>query len=184
VGLGLPVVVGAAATELVRWLELPPELLRSVRELAERIQKDLSMPVALVTIALLPAICEEALFRGWLLSALRRRLNPIATCAVVGVIFGLFHLDLLRVGTTALIGVALAYARLRSASILPCVVIHALNNGAAVVIAKFAPAEPELPLESVPWPLLAPAMLMVAAGLWLLGKSSPPAMVDEPRARA
>jgi membrane protease YdiL (CAAX protease family) len=75
---------------------------------------------------------EELLFRGFLFSALRRRL-PLAPAALVaGGLFGAAHgpplastLDL------ALLGVALCVLYERTGSLLPCVGVHAVHNGIA-----------------------------------------------------
>ncbi len=83
-------------------------------------------------VAVLPGICEEITFRGVLLHALRQRLRPVALCLVVGVIFGLFHIDLIRLLPTALLGTAMAALTLVTGSIFPAMLWHALNNACAI----------------------------------------------------
>ncbi|MEE8523236.1 MAG: CPBP family intramembrane glutamic endopeptidase, partial [Thermoanaerobaculia bacterium] len=87
----------------------------------------------LLILAVLPGICEEVAFRGVLLHGLRRRYSPLGLCLVVGLIFGLFHLDLARVLPTAFLGTAVAGVTLLTGSIYPAMLWHALNNATAVL---------------------------------------------------
>lgn len=84
--------------------------------------------------AVSPAVCEEALFRGVILSALRRRLGPVATIVVVSVLFGVFHLSIYRFVPTALISLPITYVALRTGSIFPGMVMHGLNNAFALLL--------------------------------------------------
>ena len=83
--------------------------------------------------ALLPALCEELLFRGTLLGLLRRSAGPIATCLVVGALFGVVHLHLIRMLPTGILGVLLCAAVWRSGSLWVPITIHALHNGFLVL---------------------------------------------------
>ena len=50
--------------------------------------------LSFVTVAISPAICEEALFRGTFVSSLRGRLGKWAVLLISGCIFGMFHYQL------------------------------------------------------------------------------------------
>ncbi|MCF6283715.1 MAG: ABC transporter permease subunit [Candidatus Hydrogenedentes bacterium] len=88
----------------------------------------------LFVIALSPAICEEVLFRGPILSGLRTRLNPWASCLVVGILFGMFHLSIYRFLPTAVLGVLLTYLTVRTGSIYASMLLHFINNALAVLL--------------------------------------------------
>ena len=60
-------------------------------------------------VAVSPAICEEAVYRGFILHHLGV-LPPWARVLLCGALFGVFHLDVTRFGSTALLGVALSWA--------------------------------------------------------------------------
>jgi len=90
--------------------------------------------VLLLAIAVSPAICEEILFRGAILSGFRRTLRPATTVLLVGLLFGLSHIFIYRVPSTAFIGVAITYVVLRAGSIYPGMLMHFLINGLAVLI--------------------------------------------------
>lgn len=125
-GIGLP---GIAL--LISWAQEPvvpvPEAF--TRQMQDALLGDHSLVVVLATFALLPAVCEEILFRGAIQGMLRRSLPPVALCLLVGVLFGAFHLSLSRFLPTGILGAVLAYAALRSRSIAVPMLMHALNNG-------------------------------------------------------
>lgn len=86
----------------------------------------------LLIVAVCPAVCEEMLFRGYLL----HRLRPLPVwgrALVCGVLFGAFHLDPLRFLPTAILGVALSWAVLQNRSLLPGMLMHFFNNGLSVL---------------------------------------------------
>lgn len=89
---------------------------------------------ALALIALTPAICEEILFRGFILSGLRRDSGPWAAVIVSALLFGVTHLDPARLGAVTTLGAVLAVIALRSRSIVPCILCHFTHNGLALVI--------------------------------------------------
>jgi sodium transport system permease protein len=125
-GIGLP-----AIGLTISWLQDPivpvPDAL--AEQMRAAVIGDHSLLVVLATFALLPAICEEILFRGAIQGMLRRSLPPLALCVLVGVLFGAFHLSVSRALPTGVLGALLAYAALRTRSLAVPMVMHALNNG-------------------------------------------------------
>jgi sodium transport system permease protein len=105
---------------------------------------DLPLWQVLFFLALMPAVCEEIAFRGVLLHGLRRRLSAVALCLTVGIVFGLFHVDLFRIIPTAYLGTILAAVVVLSGSIYPAMLWHALNNATGLVPAYFG-IQPEAP---------------------------------------
>ena len=86
--------------------------------------------------ALTPAICEEALFRGPILRGLRTRLPPAGAAILTGLLFGIYHLDPWRLLPTAILGVALSGIALGSDSIVPAMVAHFVNNACLILLAR------------------------------------------------
>jgi hypothetical protein len=85
--------------------------------------------VGLLVIAVLPAICEEALHRGVILHFYGKGIkNEWIIIIVMGIVFGIFHLNPVRFLPTAILGGAVTYVALKTKSILPCVIFHMLNN--------------------------------------------------------
>jgi sodium transport system permease protein len=78
--------------------------------------------------ALLPAICEELAFRGFILSGFRQaghRWRAIVTSAIV---FGLVHPVVQQSILACLLGILLGYLAVQSGSILPGMLFHCLYN--------------------------------------------------------
>ncbi len=106
-------------------------------QLAEEMEKLVhGQPLWLVilVVAVSPAICEETVFRGAILSGLRRSMPVWVLCVVVGVLFGLMHLSIHRLALTALSGAVLTYLVWRSGSIFTGMIAHGIINGAPVVL--------------------------------------------------
>jgi sodium transport system permease protein len=139
--------VGAALLGLAGWVVLgavverffppPPELVEQMRRMIHGSGHGRPLVVSLLVMAVAPAICEEALFRGPVLRGLARQLPAPAACLVTGVLFGLFHGDVWRFAPTAALGTLLAWLTLASGSIFPAILAHCLNNGALVILGAF-----------------------------------------------
>lgn len=147
---------------------------RSVFEGLTRVLKGDNLPLTLAVVALLPAVCEEAFFRGFIFSALRGADKPWSAIAVSSLMFALFHLQPARMPATFILGVALALAAYGTGSLWVPVLMHFLNN-AVGVLSLFYP-EAYLRVQRVldtgrpPWNAvlaLAAAALLLAAG-WIL----------------
>ena len=131
----------------------------------------------LALLALTPAICEEAVFRGVLLAGIRGRASAARVAAFNGLVFGAFHISFesaFRFLPTAWLGFILAWAVLSTRSIWVGVLMHFVNNGSIVVMASIPALRAWLEDggEAPPWVLLAPALLAAAMGVRLLGGES------------
>jgi len=90
---------------------------------------------ALLVIAVLPAICEEALFRGVILNSCERGMGTVRTVFVVGFCFSLFHGSPEQTVYQFIAGCAFAFVAIRAGSILPTVLMHFINNAIIVIFA-------------------------------------------------
>lgn len=90
------------------------------------------LPLALLVSALMPAICEEGLCRGFIQHSLRGW-NRWVSMTVVALLFGALHFSLYRLLPTAILGFALAYLRDRTGSLWPPMVLHFVNNAFSTV---------------------------------------------------
>lgn len=132
-GLGLPM-LGGKLTELLAQGHAVPQ---DVKQLGSAIAPGFRIALTLAVASIGPLV-EELLFRGVLLSALLRRLRAIWAVLASAVLFALVHLPELHwlwyaLPNLALLGVALAWLRLRSGSLWPAVIAHACNNLLAMV---------------------------------------------------
>jgi sodium transport system permease protein len=167
VGAPSAYVTGIGLGQLTQLLFPVPE--RVLEAFAQYIlPPDLPLWQVLFFLALLPGICEEIAFRGLLLHGLRGRLSTAALCATVGLVFGLFHVDLFRIIPTAYLGTILAAVVVLSGSIYPAILWHALNNATGLVPAYFG-IEPEAP----EWWMYALAAVGLIVAFWTLVRSAP-----------
>lgn len=146
---------------------LTDELLRKLRDGLQR-WREVSPVLIVVELGLLVPILEELFFRGFLFGALRQRLRPWPVIAATAALFGLFHifspvgLTPERLLTTGLMGVVLGWARWRSGSVVPGILLHALHNTSIVLLGYYQPQ-----LEAGGW-LPGGERMPVA---WILGAS-------------
>ncbi|WP_069129982.1 type II CAAX endopeptidase family protein [Rhodohalobacter halophilus] len=114
-------------------------------------------------IALVPAFCEELLFRGYILRAFQKSWGIFIAIIVSGLIFGLFHLQVPNLLPLASLGILLAVMTWLSRSLWPAIVAHFVNNGGAVLLATTYPelAFGDVTAESLPsvWLLLVSIIL-------------------------
>ena len=135
-----------------------------IEAMAEAFGADIPAWQMLVFFAVLPGIFEEIAFRGVLLHGLKSRLKPVQLVLVAGIAFGFFHVDLFRIPGTSLLGVLLVIAVLRSGSIYPAMVWHALHNALALGSARIE--QIRLPDQPTWWHyLLALAAILLALRL-------------------
>ncbi len=94
----------------------------------------------LTTIGLLAAaaiaapFCEEIFFRSFIFVGMLKRMPLWPSIILSALIFGVAHADIGSFTPLVIIGLALAWARWRSDSIWPGIVVHAINNTAAAVV--------------------------------------------------
>ncbi len=93
-------------------------------------------PVWLVILssALLPAVCEEAAFRGVLFGTLQNKCRIFTAVLITGAVFGLYHMNLIKFFVIGLFGCVLAYAVYQTGSIAVSMWMHFLNNLFAVLL--------------------------------------------------
>ena len=84
--------------------------------------------VALFIVAVMPAICEEVLFRGVFLYTLRKFNSEFSVILTVAIFFGLFHLNIYRFIPTAILGFAMTYLMIKTKNFLLPMLFHFLNN--------------------------------------------------------
>jgi ABC-2 type transport system permease protein/sodium transport system permease protein len=112
------------------------------RDLVETMLKqmqDVPLPLILFAMALVPAVFEELCFRGFLFGALRTKLAEDRTVIASALLFGVFHEVLFpgRLLASTFLGLVLGWVRLRTRSIIPCIVLHATHNGILMTIASY-----------------------------------------------
>ena len=87
-----------------------------------------------IALALTPAICEEFLFRGFLLGRFLETGQPGQSLMMTSLLFGLFHRNLSVLLPTTLAGIVLAFVVWRTGSLYCAIVIHAVINTWAIFV--------------------------------------------------
>ena len=109
-------------------LTTPPALRQAIQQA--------SLPMSIATLVVLPPLAEELVFRGVFARGLATRLPTIAAIAISAALFSIYHRSLLQALPTLIIGIPLAWLAIRADSILPGVIVHALNNLIGVLLAR------------------------------------------------
>ncbi len=113
---------------------------------------------AIIYSVLIAPVMEETVFRGWLLTLLKKY-GIIPAVMFTSVAFGLFHGTVLQSLPAIFIGLVLAYLTLKYHSLLPAIAVHVTSNAASVFSTVF-PEE-----QFMQYLLIASAVILV---IWLI----------------
>jgi membrane protease YdiL (CAAX protease family) len=132
------IAIGATAWFVNLWLvallPLPGHEAKVLEALVERP----SLAGAIALFAVVPAVCEEILFRGVLARALGRHLPLAGAAAISALVFAAYHVSIVQALPTLTLGFVLAVIAIRADSVLPTIVAHALNNTMAITLSRGA----------------------------------------------
>lgn len=93
--------------------------------------------VLILVVALMPAIGEELLFRGFVMGTLKNKCTGVIAVLVTTLLFAAYHMSLIKMFTIGIIGFGLTYAAYKSGSIVTSMCMHFLNNLLSVLITKY-----------------------------------------------
>lgn len=113
-----------------------PESAQNIEMSYEILMKQ-SFAFIVLSMAVMPGIGEELFFRGFLFGSLKHRF-PIGIAIIISsLIFGAFHISLVKLIPTAMLGACFAYITWRSGSIFIGMGLHFLNNLVSVIAMKY-----------------------------------------------
>jgi sodium transport system permease protein len=81
-----------------------------------------------VIVALLPAICEELAFRGFILSGLRHLGSKWWAIGLAAVFFGIAHGIVQQTLSATILGMVIGYIAVQTGSLIPCILFHLTWN--------------------------------------------------------
>ncbi len=84
--------------------------------------------VSVIIVAILPAICEEAVHRGVILHTLYTIRKEWLVVLIMGIYFGVFHTDPIRFLPTAILGAAISFIMLETENMIYPAFFHFVNN--------------------------------------------------------
>ena len=111
-----------------------PSATSEVGDLNSFIYGNLNFPMAVLIVALMPAICEEAIHRGAILSNFRGMKHDWVIVLIMGLFFGINHMSVLRFLTTMTLGLFLSYVVVKKNNIILSMIMHFTNNMISVSI--------------------------------------------------
>lgn len=88
----------------------------------------------IIAIALIGPILEELLFRGAITNKLLRQYSPTKAILISALLFGIFHINPAQILPAFLIGILFAWTYYKTASLIPCILMHILNNSLSVYL--------------------------------------------------
>jgi len=93
--------------------------------------------VVVLLVALVPAICEELAFRGFILSGLRHLGHKWWAIVLSSLMFGVAHSMLHQSLVTSIAGAVIGFIAVQSGSIFPGMLFHFTHNALAVIAGEF-----------------------------------------------
>jgi sodium transport system permease protein len=118
---------------IVEWLFPISAMIKA--SLAQVMSPTTSYASALFVFALVPAVCEEIAFRGFILSGLQHQHRTRSAILLSALMFGFLHVLLSlfqQLFNATLLGIVIGLLAVRSKSIFPGILFHFLNNGLMV----------------------------------------------------
>ncbi|MDA9857021.1 ABC transporter permease subunit [Rubripirellula sp.] len=95
----------------------------------------------LFLMALVPALCEELAFRGFIFGGLVRERGRLRAVLITALMFGISHGVLQQSIAATIMGLLLGWIALRTESVLPGILIHFTNNALSVSMERIAESQ-------------------------------------------
>jgi len=174
-GLLASILLGAAAWTvasgvLVRLLPPPESLVRALEQILLLDHKPVPLWVLWLAIGVMPGVCEELFFRGFVMSGFRAW-GKWPAILLAAFLFALAHASIYRLLPTLWLGIVFGYAVWKTRSVVCGVVAHALNNALMVTIARtpsLAEASGAKGAAALGWNLTVAGLAITAVALLLL----------------
>jgi sodium transport system permease protein len=121
-----------AGLQLSAWIRqlypLQGEVLDQAQGFAQLMAKAPWPWLPYVLLGVLPALCEEVAFRGFVLSGLRRLGSKWWAIGLAAVFFGMAHTVIQQSIAAAALGAVIGYVAVQSGSLIPCMLFHITYN--------------------------------------------------------
>jgi sodium transport system permease protein len=124
-----------------------------VKESLSKVMQQVPNPAVMIAaFALVPTVCEEFAFRGFILSGLEQQHRTRSAILLSALLFGFLHVLLSlfqQLFNATLLGIVLGLLAVRSKSILPGLIFHFLNN--AIGVSRGFVAKAAWSQSIIPW---------------------------------
>ena len=91
----------------------------------------------LLLMGVVPAICEELLFRGVILQGLRERFSPVVRVILTGLLFALMHQSVTQLFYPFILGCVLSVVMEKTNNLLYPILVHMFNNFTTLILYYF-----------------------------------------------
>lgn len=141
-----------------------PKLLESYNESMTNSSQDPSWILNFITLVIGAPLVEELIYRNMAITNLSKKLSPIVAVLISSAIFGIAHGNPVQIVYAACVGVVFGVIFIRTESILPSLLGHAVFNGigfaVSVIVATFPEDDPVFMAYSVAAVLMIPLSLI------------------------
>ena len=128
----------AANSEMVNSFK---NLFDSLNELVDKTYGNLlkadSIPemfLVIIVIAIVPSVCEEVMFRGYIQRSFEFKMKPIWAVLITAIFFGVYHFNPYGLLPLVVLGFYFGFAAYISKSLIVPIFLHFLNNFGAVIL--------------------------------------------------
>ncbi len=145
-------VLGQYASNLIATLTgvLIPSAMDSYEDLAQNFDLSTASPVLMIlAVCIVGPIAEELVFRGMIFGKLRRAFSFWPAAIISGIMFGVFHMNIMQGVYASVLGVLLAYVYEKTQTIFGSIFFHIVFNASSYItdfvnsgIQSVVPSEP------------------------------------------
>jgi sodium transport system permease protein len=135
----LAIAIHPLVLQLGGWLRVQFPLNEETRTQLESVTKMLAQSPLhwlLLALAVVPALCEETAFRGFILSGLRRMGHKWGAIVATALFFGWLHPIFHQQIVATLVGIVLGIITVQTGSLLPAILMHAAHNSLLFVVTR------------------------------------------------
>jgi membrane protease YdiL (CAAX protease family) len=90
--------------------------------------------LVIAVVAVVPAVCEETMFRGFIQKSFELRIKPVWAALITAIFFGIYHFNPYAMIPLIILGFYLGFAAYVSNSILVPMSLHFINNFIAIMV--------------------------------------------------
>lgn len=126
--------LGGAFSGIEKWMKELEETAQALTDKMTNVDTIGGLLLNLLVIALIPAVGEEMTFRGVIQQSLTRRMNPHIAIILSAAIFSFFHFQFFGFLPRLFLGILLGYMFYITGSLWTSILMHFVNNGAAVTL--------------------------------------------------
>lgn len=129
-------VLGQYASNLIATLTgvLIPSAMDSYEDLAQNFDLSTESPVLMIlAVCIVGPIAEELVFRGMIFGKLRRAFSFWPAAIISGIMFGVFHMNIMQGVYASVLGVLLAYVYEKTQTIFGSIFFHIVFNASSYI---------------------------------------------------